>query len=119
MTTQSHSIAARSPFPGMTGRPLPVLRGRRALAALGLAVVAAGLAWQWTWLTAIGVAPVLVSLAPCAAMCALGLCMNRTAQRSCATDPDTHSKRAAGSPPSDNRGAGPSGHPCPQRRELE
>jgi hypothetical protein len=33
------------------------------------------MALNWGWLTAIGLAPVLVSLAPCAAMCGLGLCM--------------------------------------------
>jgi hypothetical protein len=48
--------------------------GRIAI-ALGLAGVAAGIALSWAWLTAIGVAPVLVAAAPCAAMCALGLCM--------------------------------------------
>ena len=50
---------------------------RRTLIALGLAAVAAGLALNWSWLTAIGVAPVLVAAAPCAVMCALGLCMPR------------------------------------------
>ena len=48
---------------------------RRAAIAGGLAAVAAGVAFNWGWLTAIGVAPVLLSVAPCAAMCALGLCM--------------------------------------------
>lgn len=74
MSTPSNRVEARSLFGGVADRLPPVLRGRRGLAVLGLAVVAAGLAWQWTWLTAIGVAPILVSLAPCAAMCALGLC---------------------------------------------
>jgi hypothetical protein len=50
--------------------------GRIAI-AFGLAVAAAGIALSWGWLTAIGVAPVLVAAAPCAAMCALGLCMPR------------------------------------------
>lgn len=50
---------------------------RRAVIALGLAAVAGGIALEWGWLTAIGVAPVLVAAAPCATMCALGLCMPR------------------------------------------
>lgn len=83
MTTQSDLAEARPPFRGIADRLLPMLRGRRALAVLGLATVAAGLAWQWTWLTTIGVAPILVSLAPCAAMCALGLCMTGRSGRSC------------------------------------
>jgi membrane protein DedA with SNARE-associated domain len=33
----------------------------------------AGLALNWSWPVAAGVAPLLVALAPCAAMCALGL----------------------------------------------
>src|SRR6516165_7969921 len=50
---------------------------RRIAIALGLGAVAAGIALSWGWLTAIGVAPVLVAAAPCAVMCALGLCMPR------------------------------------------
>lgn len=40
-------------------------------------IAAAGLALGWEWLSAIGVASVLVSFLPCALMCAFGLCMNR------------------------------------------
>src|SRR5215471_5799662 len=47
------------------------------LRVLALAPIGAGLAWQWSWLAAIGVAPLLVSAAPCVAMCAFGLCMHR------------------------------------------
>lgn len=47
------------------------------LGVLALALIGAGLAWQWSWLVAFGVAPLLVSAAPCVAMCALGLCMHR------------------------------------------
>ena len=52
---------------------------RRALILLGIVFAGAGVALNWSWLAAIGVAPVLLSLAPCAAMCALGLCMNKMA----------------------------------------
>jgi hypothetical protein len=45
-------------------------------------VIAIALAWQWSWLVVLGVAPLLLSLAPCAAMCALGLCMHRMSGRS-------------------------------------
>ena len=50
------------------------LSGRRGLIIAGIAVVAAGLALGWNWLTAIGAAPIILALAPCAAMCALGTC---------------------------------------------
>jgi len=48
---------------------------RRALIFLAVAVLGVGAAFNWSWLVAIGVAPILLALAPCAAMCAVGLCM--------------------------------------------
>ncbi len=66
--------------------PRPVVPGwplrPRMLAAAGMAAVGAGLALNWDWLTAVGAAPILLSLLPCAAMCALGLCM-RGASSAC------------------------------------
>ena len=60
------------------------LGARRIAITLGLAAVAAGIALSWGWLTAIGVTPVLVAAAPCAVMCALGLCMPRICRGSSA-----------------------------------
>jgi len=68
------------------GRGSAILRSRRALAILGAVVIAGGLAWRWDWLTAIGIAPILVALAPCAAMCALGLCVSRMGGRGSKTE---------------------------------
>lgn len=48
---------------------------RRVLAVAGMAAAGAGVALGWDWLTAIGIAPLLVATAPCLIMCALGLCM--------------------------------------------
>jgi hypothetical protein len=50
------------------------LANRWVLLSLGGLVVVIGVALNWGWLVAAGVAPVLVALAPCAIMCALGLC---------------------------------------------
>lgn len=50
------------------------LRDRRVLILLGLAVLVGGAWLSWGWLAAIGVAPVLLAIAPCGIMCALGLC---------------------------------------------
>lgn len=58
-----------------TNRARPYLSGRRGLILLAMAVLGAGAAFNWGWLVAIGIAPLLLTLAPCAAMCALGLCM--------------------------------------------
>jgi hypothetical protein len=44
--------------------------------ALGLAA-AAGLVLGWNWLVAVGAASLIVAVAPCLVMCALGLCMSR------------------------------------------
>ena len=58
---------------------------RFALGGTVLALLAIGLAWQWSWLVAIGIAPLLLSAAPCVAMCALGVCMHHMAGGSCHT----------------------------------
>ena len=47
----------------------------RVLGVAGLAVTGAGLGLGWNWLTAVGIAPIIVSTAPCLVMCALGVCM--------------------------------------------
>lgn len=83
------------------------LGGRRTLIAAGAAVIVAGLAFKWSWLVAAGIAPVLLSVLPCVAMCALGLCMNRmmggsqSAART--TDDETGPLRLAA--PSDDPGS--------------
>ncbi len=74
----------------------PWLRGRRIWWIAGTLALAAGAAFNWSWLVAIGVAPLLVAALPCAAMCALGLCMNRMMGRSCSKEaaPDQASSKA-------------------------
>lgn len=62
------------------------LRGRRGLILLTVSTLVVGAAFNWNWLAAVGVAPILLTIAPCAAMCALGLCMNKAMGRSCSTD---------------------------------
>jgi hypothetical protein len=69
------------------------LGGRRGIIVLALAAAGIGLYLGWGWLAAIGVAPILLLLAPCAAMCALGLCMNKAGGKS----------SAAGSKPVDGK----------------
>jgi hypothetical protein len=56
------------------GRPS---RSRFLVGATGLALLVAGLASQWHWLVAVGIAPLLLSAVPCVAMCALGVCVHR------------------------------------------
>ncbi len=53
------------------------LGGRRGLLIFGGIALAAGLMLNWSWVMAIGLAPILIALAPCAVMCALGVCMHK------------------------------------------
>lgn len=77
--TETTALPAR---PGILTALPPSLKGRRALLLLAAALIAAGLALNWGWLTAVGAAPIILALAPCLAMCALGLCM-RGGGKSC------------------------------------
>jgi len=61
------------------------LRGPRGLAALVLSAFVIGAALNWSWLVAVGVAPLLLTVLPCAIMCGLGLCMNKMTGGSCST----------------------------------
>ena len=67
----------------------PWVTGRRGLIIGSLAVAMTGLAIGWNWLSAIGVAPLILTLAPCAAMCALGACAMRWGNASCSTRNDS------------------------------
>lgn len=63
------------------------LRGRRGLMLFGGAAVVAGIVFNWSWFVAGGLAPILLAVAPCAAMCALGLCVNKMmGDKSCSTE---------------------------------
>ncbi|MEX2127238.1 MAG: hypothetical protein WD871_03230 [Xanthobacteraceae bacterium] len=53
------------------------LASRRGLLAVAAAAIVAGLAFNWNWLVATGVAPILIALLPCAVMCGLGLCFHK------------------------------------------
>jgi YHS domain-containing protein len=55
------------------------LGGRRALFVLAAALIVGGIALNWGWLVAAGFAPILIAFLPCAVMCAVGLCMHKTA----------------------------------------
>lgn len=73
------------------------LGGRRGIIALGVVALVTGLAFNWSWLVAAGILPVLLTALPCVAMCALGLCMHRMGGRSCSTDTfATHTSRGSG-----------------------
>lgn len=62
------------------------LTGRRGLIVAAIALTGIGLALGWNWLVAVGAAPLILSLAPCAAMCALGICAMHKAAKASAVD---------------------------------
>jgi hypothetical protein len=62
------------------------LSGRRGLLVLASVVLVAGLAMNWSWLVAAGIAPILLPLAGCGAMCAAGYCMSRMSGQSSAQE---------------------------------
>jgi len=59
----------------------------RVLGVAGLAVTSTGLGLGWNWLTAVGIAPIIVSTAPCLIMCALGVCMMGRGHKAASTEP--------------------------------
>lgn len=87
----------------------PYLGGRRGLLIMAVAVLVIGGALNWSWLVAVGLAPLLIAIAPCAVMCALGLCMNKMGGQSCSDQSSMTEKRTdAHSSASDLEVRGPS-----------
>ena len=71
------------------------LGGRRAWLALAAFAGLGGLLLNWNWLVVIGVAPLLIAVLPCVAMCALGLCMmNRSSSSEKPTGTGAHQPEA-------------------------
>ena len=75
MTEQSASCC--SPAANQTGGARSGWRsiGRRGWFLIAAVAVAGGLYLNWGWAVAIGLAPMLIAIAPCTIMCGLGLCM--------------------------------------------
>jgi len=67
--------ARNSPVRKNAGKVRDWLTRPRGLIVVAIAIIGAGLALGWDWVVAAGLAPLLLAVAPCAAMCALGLCV--------------------------------------------
>lgn len=85
MAQMAGGQSSRPPQIGV-GRLRHYLGGRRGLIVLAAAVLGIGAFLNWGWLVAAGIAPLLIGFAPCAVMCALGLCMSRMGGKSCSTE---------------------------------
>src|SRR5260370_32949770 len=69
----------------------------RGLLAIATVAVVAGLWLNWGWLVAVGVAPLILAFLPCAAMCALGLCMMQMGRKGAAPGPTNDSAQGTDS----------------------
>ena len=81
--------------------------GRHGLILGAMALIGAGLWLNWGWVAAIGAAPLILAVAPCAVMCGLGLCM-MSGSKSCAA------QKSSDASPDDARGT----DLRPTRRDL-
>lgn len=70
------------------------LRGWRGPVLLGALAIVAGAVLSWSWLLAIGIAPLILTALPCVAMCSLGLCMNKKGGKSCSSADDKSNEQA-------------------------
>ncbi len=86
-TTQSPNPPV-SPVQGLVNAAWPYIGGRRGLIILAIVIGAAGAALNWGWLVAVGAAPILLAILPCAAMCGLGMCMKKGKGKSCCSPGD-------------------------------
>jgi hypothetical protein len=83
----NHSSADERPvMSGLPGGFRHNLGGRPVLFILAGIAFAGGLALNWNWLVAVGIAPLLLTALPCVAMCALDLCMKHGGGQPHSTD---------------------------------
>ena len=62
------------------------LGGWRGLLIVSGLLAVGGAVFNWSWLVAAGIAPIILAVLPCVAMCALGLCMmNKAGGASCSS----------------------------------
>lgn len=100
------------------------LGNRRGLMIVAGIAIVGGLTFNWGWLVAAGIAPILISLLPCVAMCAIGVCcMKKSVDQSGRAEateetssqltskraPQVTRESALEQPPTDNTGERPSG----------
>lgn len=78
MTTSETAQQSQTPHVKAESATLQRRLGGRESLAAGTVLVAGGAAFSWDWLVAVGIAPVILALLPCAAMCALGWCAMRS-----------------------------------------
>lgn len=79
--------------------------GRRGLIVAAGVLAIGGLVLGWPWLTAAGLAPIILLLVPCLAMCGLGLCMRGPRQAGDAAGAKIDAANSNSSDPPSRHGA--------------
>lgn len=83
--TTSEQAAANTRNPASTIRSY--LGNRWVLVVMATVAIVGGLALNWGWLVAIGLAPILIAVLPCLVMCGLGLCAHKLVGSAGASQP--------------------------------
>jgi hypothetical protein len=100
MTTSDRTVASeRTTAPDRPDQPSAIrsyLGSRWLLIGMATIAVAGGLALNWSWLVAAGIAPILLSVLPCLVMCGFGLCAHKLVGRSGASRHSNPGSGAAG-----------------------
>lgn len=89
-TSQSQMVLAS---PSAIDRRIPPMRHlprRTLLVVAAVTILAAGMFLKWDWLVAAGIAPLILGLLPCAAMCALVTCADRIGGKADGTERTRH-----------------------------
>lgn len=77
------------------------LLGRNGLIVVAILAIGGGFYLNWNWLVAAGLAPLILGVLPCVAMCALGLCASKmTGGNSSCSSSETPPKAADTTEPS-------------------
>ena len=78
-------LRSEKPQTSLTQDLLPTIRyylgSRRGVMVLAGIAIVGGLTFNWNWLVAAGIAPILISVLPCAAICAIGVCCLKKTSR--------------------------------------
>lgn len=91
-TSETTKAADTSLVRDLTRAARYYLGNRRVLLIVAIAALSGGVALNWSWLVAAGIAPILLTALPCLLMCGLGLCGSKLFGGSCASQPSQPGK---------------------------
>jgi hypothetical protein len=75
-----------SPAQKVLNATWPFIKAKKFRLFLILGIVAIGMYFNWGWFIAVGAAPLILAVLPCAIMCGLGLCMLPGKKGSCSSN---------------------------------